>query len=82
MAELLPAGRKLQVGVYFQGITGCGTPSIKYGHDLLDLALSHPSVDGTTVYTATPIYPPVGGITCSTPLAHRYCAVQSVYGSY
>jgi len=82
MADLLAGGRKLQIGVRFQGLTGCGQPSIKYGHDLLELALSHPRVGGAAAHTGTPLFPPEGGISCPTPLTHKFCAVRSVFGSF
>jgi len=82
MARLLPPGRKLQVGVYFSGLSGCGVPSIKYGHDVLELVLSHPSVNGATVYTEHPLVSTDGEISCPTPLAHKFCAVASVFGSF
>jgi hypothetical protein len=80
MAALLSPGRQLHVGVYFTGLGDCGTPSVEYSHDLLALALSQPAVTGTTIYTASALWPD-RGVTCSTPLDNKYCAAQAIYGT-
>jgi len=46
MGALMPYNRMLHVGVYFSGLTGCGTEedvTVQYSHDVLDLAQSQPS---------------------------------------
>lgn len=60
MKELLPSGRKLQVGVYLGACCTDGArtlkdwdkpPAIRYDYDLLRLAQNMPEVGGTTAYT-------------------------------
>jgi hypothetical protein len=55
MHQLLPAGRKIQVGVYFVGCGGCGTnaykpPQIRYDYDMVRIAMDMPIVGGVTAY--------------------------------
>jgi hypothetical protein len=60
MGELLPAGRKLQVGMYFAGCSTCSLsalpddrntpPRIRYDYDLARLALNMPAVGGAMAY--------------------------------
>lgn len=76
MTAWLPEGRKLQFGLYASRHSTCGTPSIRYVHDLLETAWAQPSIDGTTVYTLqTPTEP------CLDALSSKACAVQAIYGA-
>jgi len=77
VAAWLPGERRLQVGVYASGHSACGTPSIRYVHDLLETALDQPRVDGTTVYT---LQIPAGP--CLDPLDSKACAIQAVYAAH
>ena len=59
MSSLLPAGRKLQVGMYFVACEACSEhstapftpPAIRYDYDLAHLALNMPTVGGVTAYS-------------------------------
>ena len=93
MAALLPGGRSLQFGAYLSCIwSGDYNPSIQLGHDLLNTALAQPLVAGTTVYTGSSLWGGTSNIpgcnrpppptVCEAPLDHRFCVVQSVYGSH
>jgi hypothetical protein len=78
MSGLLPAGRKLHVGVYFARHVTLGEPSIRYDYDLMTLALNQPSIGGTTAYAMqTPSVP------CSESnyLSNKYCALRKAYGN-
>jgi hypothetical protein len=60
MHQLLPGGRKLQVGMYFVGCQACSTnaasgdkftpPQVRYDYDLARIALDMPIVGGATAY--------------------------------
>ena len=58
MQQLLPAARKLQVGVYFVSCGGCHNsnedinkpPQIRYSYDLVRIAMNMPMVGGVTAY--------------------------------
>ncbi len=60
MHQLLPGGRKLQVGMYFAGCQACSTnappedqytpPQVRYDYDLARIALDMPIVGGATAY--------------------------------
>lgn len=92
MASLLPDGRSLQFGAYLSCTSFHGMPSILLGHDLLNTSLAQPSVGGVTVYTGSSVWGadskkpdcvrPPPPVTCEVPLSHRFCVVQSVYGSH
>jgi len=86
MAKLVPAGRKLHVGMYFVGLGGGPLPTPRYDYDLTRFALSMPMVGGTTAYGLE-----CPGDNCTDPnppvcndfnfLNYRYCALQKAYGS-
>jgi len=78
MSALLPAGRKLQVGVYFTAHSRLGEPSARYDYDLVNLALNLPWLGGTTDYTSQS--PP--GVACTEVnfLDNKYCTIQRAYG--
>lgn len=78
MAAMLPAGRPLQVGMYFTGHSACGTPSAKYDYDLLQAAFAHPAVGGATVYTTQ--YPQIE-CDADAHLSDKGCAVQKVFAA-
>jgi hypothetical protein len=82
MIGLLPAGRKMQAGVYFTGHSQLGEPSVKYDFDLTRLLLSLPSIGGVTAYTMGAVMPPPGVI-CSDSnfLEFKYCALQKAFGT-
>src|SRR5207245_2783150 len=77
MGELLPAGRKLQVGMYFVGLGGGPNPTIRYDYDLARLALNLPAVGSAVAYGL-----PMPGLACtdSNFLQDRFCALQRAYG--
>jgi hypothetical protein len=55
MSGLVPAGRKLQVGVYWGPLYSLSTPeegSARYDYDLVSLVLSLPWLGGATAYPA------------------------------
>jgi hypothetical protein len=82
MIGLIPAGRKMQAGVYFAGHSQFGEPSVKYDYDLTRLLLSLPSMGGVTAYTM-PAVMPLPGVTCSDSnfLQIKYCALQKAFGT-
>jgi hypothetical protein len=76
IAALMPAGRPMHVGVYFAG-TGCGDPPLQYDQEALTLALEHPSVSGTTVYTTR--WP--GASSCLVDYT-KDCVIRDLYGTH
>jgi hypothetical protein len=77
MSAFLPAGRKLQVGVYFARHGTLGEPSIRYDYDLVTLLQSLSSIGGTTVYAMQTPKVPCSG---TNFLANKYCALVKAYG--
>jgi FG-GAP-like repeat len=80
MSNLIPTGRKLQVGVYFGFLTGVPEASARYDYELVNLVLSLPWLGGTTAYPAQTIKPD-GGCTELNFLDNKYCALMRAYGS-
>jgi FG-GAP-like repeat len=78
MAGLLPAGRKLQAGVYFATHSSLGTTSTRYGHDLVSLILSFPWLGGATVYS---MQAPAVPCTDATTVTDKYCALRKAFGA-
>lgn len=78
IAAMLPAGRPLQIGIYFSGHSACGTPSAKYDYDLLEATYAHPRAGGATVYVMQS-----PGVECvgDAHLSDKGCAVQKVFGA-
>lgn len=75
----LPAGRKLQVGTYWDTLwsTPPQTPTTRYDFDLMRLLLEMPGLGGVTAY---PMHAPQ--IACNEIdfLNDSYCTLQKVYG--
>lgn len=79
--NLIPAGRKLQVGVYFgthsdEPPPGEGTAL--YDYNLTRLILNQPSLGGATAYPAQ-----TGKSECTelnSHLINKYCALRKAYG--
>ncbi len=76
MSGILPAGRKLQVGLYFYPTSAGGEPSIDYDYELMDLVRGNTAVGGTTSYQAEGPKE-----TCATPLQSKYCVLQDMYAA-
>jgi hypothetical protein len=88
MSSLLPAGRKLQVGIYFVACQACSEhstapftpPAIRYDYDLAHLALNMPTVGGVTAYgLQTPPLVPQGGsfVPCSDAAGATPCVMPN-----
>jgi hypothetical protein len=86
MAKLLPAGRKMLGGVYFEGHSDLGTPSAKYDYELTKMILSQPNFAGAVVYTLRIPTGPHESETCiDNPTSYenpwdKYCTVWKVFG--
>jgi len=78
MSRRLPAGRKLQVGVYFGAHSTLGDPSAKYDYDLVSLVLNSPLLGGSTAYLV--FKKPGVACTGSNYLDDKYCTLQKAYG--
>ena len=94
MNRFVPAGRKLQVGVYFGPLFSLTPPeegSARYDYDLVSLVLNLPWLGGATAYPAQTSKPdankPDGGCTELNYLdpdlrsPGKYCTLMKAYGS-
>lgn len=79
MSAMLPAGRPVQIGIYFSGHSACGTPSAKYDYDVVAEAFAHPAVGGATVYVTQ--YPSVECVG-EAHLTDKGCAVQKLFAEH
>jgi hypothetical protein len=79
ITALLPAGRKLQAGVYFSRHSTLGEPTARYDFDLVNLALNLPGLGGVTAYTTQMRKP---GLICSdvNTLNDKFCVILKTYG--
>jgi hypothetical protein len=87
---LIPTGRKLEVGVYFDTLFSVdppATPSTRYDYDLVSLLLNLPWLGGTMVYAAhipekdcTTLGPPACSLVPSF-LCDKHCTLTQAYGS-
>jgi hypothetical protein len=86
MAKMLPAGRKMLGGVYFQGHSELGQPSAKYDYELTKMILSQPNFAGAVVYTlrvppgSQSSEPCVDNIASYENPWDKYCTVWKVFG--
>jgi hypothetical protein len=80
MSALLPAGRKLQVGIYYAGHSRLGEPSARYDYDLTRLVMNLPSLGGVTAYG---IQSPNPDFPCTDThfLNHKYCTLRVAFGT-
>jgi hypothetical protein len=87
MGGFLPAGRKLQVGVYFGTLFSLSPPeepSARYDFDLLSLILDSPWLGGATIYASHTLgdgtAAPCGGLDYLDS-GKKNCTLMQAYGS-
>lgn len=78
MRNFIVPGRQLQLGLYWDGICDCGTPTTRYDYDLTKLVLDNAwlGIGGVSAYG----YRYKTTDDCSDFLSDSYCTLAQVYG--